>query len=144
MNKKLPSVIFHDVATSKDKCNCVCEIVSTAYENGDRLFIAVENEKAEIYLDTLLWSKPDVSFMPHAIAHEKSALPIVISTHIKNLNGATVMLNLCSSISPLANEFEYIHELEDHTSSEKKRLTEERIHAYENKKIVLQQIRYNR
>jgi DNA polymerase-3 subunit chi len=139
MSKENPSAIFHHVATPKEKLHRVCEIAKEIYDKGEKVFISVEDDKAAKYLDRLLWSQPPESFMPHEVSDTPSKLPVVISTQVKNLNNATVMLNLCGSVPPLTKKFSCIHELEDYTTPEKQRLTEERLKTYKDKGFLVQQ-----
>lgn len=97
---------------------------------GDSILIVVPNQEAAVFIDQLLWKRPEESFLPHVIASSPIKERVVITTRKENLNKARVLFNLCPEACPFANEFEEVYELHDETQADKLELSQKRRDTY--------------
>ena len=130
MKKSRPSITFLKAHDNASKLQAVLSTIQALLREKKRVLIAVPNREAADYLDDLLWKMPPESFIPHALADKPCDELVAISTLHANFNKAPVLINLCSSISPLTNQFEEIYDLDDQTHPSKAKLTAERKQAY--------------
>lgn len=131
-------VYFWIVRDVQKKLATVCHLVSRHFTRKERVLITTPGIQAAQYVDQLLWSTPPESFIPHAISTSPLEAAVVITypeetsgQGVGNPNQAQVIINLCSTISPLAGQTPCLHELYDQTDPEKQRLSQVRYAAYE-------------
>jgi DNA polymerase III subunit chi len=125
-----PVIIFLSVANNATKLEKICSTVYQHYEQKERVLITVPSQEAALYIDQLLWRSPEESFLPHLITETPSEEPVVITTVLRNLNQAKILLNLCPEASGIASEFSRVYELLDLTHPSKEKLSRERQAAY--------------
>jgi DNA polymerase-3 subunit chi len=112
-------IIFLRVTDNESKIKRLTNGVHSHFCRGHRLMIAVANDAAARYIDQLLWRLPAESFMPHAISLQPAQEPIVISSSLKNLNGATVLFNLRPEAHPQFSEYQIVYDLMDESDPSK-------------------------
>ena len=124
-------ITFWRVEDNRQKLHCVCHVILNNFRNAKRQIIYAPNEQAAQYLDTLLWTYPKGSFIPHTIAMDPVQAAVVITTTSKNLNQAQIVINLGSQIPPFTGPIEEMHDLMDLTSPDKKQLALQREKEYQ-------------
>lgn len=129
-NSPITRVIFFQVRDNITKLKRICETAQSHFEKKDFFSIFVEDEKAEIFVDELLWKLPETSFLPHAIADQPSQERVVITRSKKNFNDSRVVFNLCPTPLSIEGPFKIIYEFEDLTNPSKQRLSSLRFDAY--------------
>jgi DNA polymerase-3 subunit chi len=137
--KTLPlKIIFFSVKNNQDKLNWICLRVQEAIKNEKRMLITVPHDEAAHYIDHLLWSMPEESFIPHSIIKAVTNDWIAITTsQTENLNRAHQLLNLCSQTPLLYQQFEEIYELYDETSANRLEAVQKKIQDYQSKKLSI-------
>jgi|GEM_PF-3011330 len=58
-------VLFHSITKPAEKITTLIRIVHESFKKKDSLHIIVDSEKAASFIDSLLWSTPSDSFIPH-------------------------------------------------------------------------------
>ncbi len=125
MNTK---IIFFPVQTTPLKLAKICEIGKRHFEGKDPLLFLLPDQTAYDFLDRLLWASPPESFLPHP-----SKL-IHLSLHVDP--AYLTIFNLCPT--PLASQgLKTIYEIEDHTSPDKRKLSELRYHSYKEQSLQI-------
>lgn len=116
----------------------ICAKAQEALQHEKRLLIAVPNLEAAQYVDALLWKTPEESFIPHVITQAATSEWIAITTqqHL-NVNQATCLLNLCTPPSLLYQQMDEIYDLYDETHSQKIELSQQRMHFYQTKNLLV-------
>lgn len=127
---KKPQIIFIKVSNNPAKASCLCSIIQNHFTQKQSILVAVPNAEVATYVDQLLWKRPEESFLPHTIAQSNTKEAVVITSKPENLNDATILFNLCTTSSLIANQFELIYELLDETHADKLKLSQERLQAY--------------
>ncbi len=100
------------------------------FEKKERFLILVEDDKAESFVDELLWKWPESGFLPHVVADGAIEDYVVITKHKKNINQASAVFNLCPTPLFIEGPFKIIYEFEDLTTPNKKNLSTLRFDAY--------------
>ena len=141
INHPQPKVIFFYIQDNASKIHCICDQVQQGSTKGKKILIHVPNEEAAKYVDALLWKMPDTSFLPHVISQKPIKEWIVITHLEQNLNQATLLFNLCPSVSPIFHQFEEIYEFYEESYPEKARAAEQKIEIYEANRITPIQVK---
>ena len=131
---------FLRVADVHSKLMRICDTVYEHVSLGQRILISVDDDVSAKFVDDLLWRLPEESFIPHIISDTECENDVIISTVEKNLNKAFVLINLRSSISPMAKSFSAIYELNDHTVAKKLELSRQRYSAYKREGFPLNEV----
>lgn len=121
------------VTTPQEKLHAIYSIVQRYFEQGHRILIQVPNDEAAVFMDQFLWKYEEEGFIPHMITKADVKAAVVITTQEKNLNAATVVINLCPHVTSLTPQVEMLFELEDLTHPLKAQLSQERIEVYRSK-----------
>lgn len=137
MNQK-PKITFIPVATNQDKMGSLCRIVQKHFELQQSMIIITPNEQAEQFVNDLLWKFPPDSFIPHAIAKDTCQDFVVITTVMRNLNDAKILINLCPQPNPIIELFEMVYELFDETHPSKLEQSKLRLQAYRNYNPIIE------
>lgn len=114
-----PSILFIEVKDNLTKLEKIIEIAHKHYKKNEPVLISVPNSEAAIYLDQLLWRSPEESFLPHSVTDKPSPDPLIITYTHSNPNHAKILINLCSTHSPISLQFTLIYELLDKTHPDK-------------------------
>ena len=124
-------IFFLKVEDNESKLGKICSTVKHHFNQRDRILITASDETAATYIDQLLWRVPPESFIPHTIASQPINEAIVITTGLRNLNRATILINLCPNASPIIHDFQTVYELMDMTAPAKTTLSKQRYKTYE-------------
>lgn len=127
MNK--PQVIFFQVKDNALKLKKICELAQLHFEKKERFLFVAPDQGALEFIDNLLWRLPIESFLPHIVSDESNE-SICITKSSNNVTRANFVFNLCPSALLWQEHIKIIYELEDHTSEEKKQLSEKRYLSY--------------
>jgi len=123
-------VIFFQVKDPQTKIKVITEMVQSHFNKKEHCLILVEDEKAQIFVDNLLWKTPETSFLPHVSSDVPTTELVAITKTKNNVNQAKVAINLCSTPLILDTPFRTIYELEDLSNPNKNRLSSLRFDAY--------------
>lgn len=108
-----------------------CHLTEKAWKLGNTVFIRTENEQQARYLDTLMWTYSDGSFLPHAMEIntgdsnlQKSETPIIIGSKTEPASTFDLMINLASDTPDHCSRYSRIVEIinEDETIKAQGRL----------------------
>lgn len=123
-------VIFFQVQDNSTKIKKILDMALSHFEKKEPLLIFVEDEKAEKYVDELLWKGLPTSFLPHVATDFQTNDLLVITKCKNNVNQAKVVFNLCPTALFLSEPVKIIYEFEDLTAPLKKNLSSQRFDAY--------------
>lgn len=125
MNTK---IVFFPVKKTSDKLTKITSVATSHFERGEPILFLVQDDTGWEFLDKLFWATPPDSFLPHP-----SKL-IQIRHHLDPAFGAVFNL----SPTPLFQEsIKTLYELEDHTSPERLKASQDRYHAYRLKELQI-------
>ncbi len=90
-----------------------CRIIEKAYARGHRVFIHCNHQKDAEYLDELLWTYKDDSFIPHNLQGEgpEPPPPVQIGFDKEPRGFSDILINLSDSIPTYASRFNRVIEL---------------------------------
>lgn len=114
-------VIFCPVKTTAAKLNKLTGLAHLHFQKGEPILFLVQDDASWEFLDKLFWQSPAESFLPHPckLIQIRQTLDPSYST-IFNLTTAPISFD---SIKTL-------YELEDHTSPDKLKASQDRYHTY--------------
>lgn len=121
-------VTFFPVKTTAAKLSKIIHLATTHFNQGEPILFFVPDETAWDFLDKLLWSTPSESFLPHP-----SKLIQVRHTFDP---AYTTVFNLTPA-SLAQDTIKILYELEDHTSPEKLKASQDRYHAYRTQELQI-------
>lgn len=130
-----PRVIFFTVRSAQEKVERLTATAQSYFEKKEPFLILVDDEKAEQYLDDLLWRYPSFSFLPHSLGKEDR---VTISREKKNLNHAKFVFNLCSTPLLMEGPFQIIYDYEDLSFPGKTQLFSLRFEAYKKAHFLIE------
>ena len=117
--KSNTKIIFLVVSSNSQKVGCICHHIQVHFNQGQSVLIVAPSAQAIEYLDDMLWKNPPDSFLPHVISRVPTEEKVVITSLHENLNHATILMNLCPQMTPIAHQFDIVYELYDETQPEK-------------------------
>ncbi len=121
-------VVFYPVKTTSAKLNKLTQLAHHYFQRGESLLFLVQDDASWEFLDKLFWQVPAESFLPHP-----SKLIQVRQTLDPSY---PTVFNLTSL--PLSSEsIKTLYELEDHTSPDKLKTSQDRYHAYRNQQFQI-------
>lgn len=126
----LTRVIFFQVRDAAAKFKILTETACAHFEKKDPFLIVVEDDKAGLFVDELLWKTPPTSFLPHLFSDAPCQDKVVITKTKQNINQAKIAFNLCPTPLLIEGPFSLIYEFEDLSSSHKANLASLRFDAY--------------
>jgi DNA polymerase IIIc chi subunit len=130
-------IFFISVSDNLSKLSIIGKVCQKHFLLRESIQIQVQDENSAKFIDDLLWKNPIVSFLPHNIASSECNEKIIITTTPRNLNQASILINLTSKASTIVDEFALIYELLDKTNQEKHQFSLEKIKTYEKMKANL-------
>lgn len=137
-----PRIILFQVRDPQTKLNRLIETAHAHFEKKEPLLIFVDDAKAALFVDDLLWKMPAFGFLPHAIIEtmQDESLPIyiAITKEKSNLNQAKAAFNLCATPLMIEGPFKIIYDFEDLTSLSRQHLSTLRFEAYKNARYVIE------
>ncbi|HAU0817594.1 TPA: DNA polymerase III subunit chi [Legionella pneumophila] len=98
-----------------------CRLIEKAYTKGHTIFVFCDNQQQAEYLDELLWTFKDDSFIPHNLQGEGPEPPPPVQIgYQKEPRGFTdILLNLSTNIPIFYTRFKRIIELVSNVEHEK-------------------------
>lgn len=131
-------VVFFQVRDPHIKLQRLCDTVKVHFEKKEHLLILVEDEKAQNFVDMLLWKMPLASFLPHVATDAMTQEWIAISKVKRNINQARIAFNLCPTPLLIDSPFRLIYEFEDLTEPNKQKLSHLRFDRYSQEKFLIE------
>ncbi|MDN3504220.1 MAG: DNA polymerase III subunit chi [Rhabdochlamydiaceae bacterium] len=126
----LVRVIFFPANNPNQKMAAIYNSARDNFDKGHKLTLYVDSDASQNFVDKLLWSTPNQSFLPHDTLDPSNEL-IAITRNLNNTHQSSSLFNLSSkpilSFHPLITT---IFELEDNTSSQKKTISKEKFDHY--------------
>ena len=88
---------------AEDKLQVACRLAGKAYAQKKRLLIFAPEADAARRIDRMLWTWPQLSFVPHCFAHDPLApqTPVLITADAPNRPDCEILLNLGAECPPL-------------------------------------------
>lgn len=125
----LPKVVFFQVKTPQEKVECICREAESHFNKHHKLFFYVDSDEALKYIDKLLWTTPQMSFLPHIASDEVCDDLVILTKSEKTILQARTLFNLTQNPIQTKNS-STIYELEDMTSPQKKELAKIKFDFY--------------
>ncbi len=129
--------IFFQVSDASSKKGRIVETARAHFSKKESLLFFVEDEKAQIFMDELLWKLPDFSFLPHVACDKPTTDYIVITKGKSNVNLAKFAFNLCPTPLLLPG-FKLIYDFEDLSAPNKQSFSALRFNAYKEAEMPLE------
>lgn len=120
-------IVFFQVRDNGSKIQKIIEMATFHLHKKEKLLFFVEDEKAEKFVDELLWK---VGFLPHVTADGPTNDFLVITKLKVNVNEASFAFNLCPTPLFLNDAIPVLYEFEDGTTPVKKNFSSVRFDAY--------------
>jgi DNA polymerase IIIc chi subunit len=121
-------ITFFPVKTTNAKLSKIIEMATSHFHKGEPILFFVADEAAWDFLDKLLWATPPESFLPHPCN-------LIQIRHTFDPTMSTVF-NLTPSPLP-PDTIKILYELEDHTSPEKLKASQDRYHTYRKQELQI-------
>jgi DNA polymerase-3 subunit chi len=119
----MPQVNFYLLHTlsRQERDRLACQLVDKASQQGLRIFICTELPAHAKFLDDLLWTFRQDSFIPHVIYPdpEHSQVPVIIGNNPLPELGCEVLINLSETVPHNFHSFQRIIEIIDDTEPAK-------------------------
>jgi DNA polymerase IIIc chi subunit len=87
-------VVFFQVRDNTSKLKHIVDTVTAHFHKKEPILIFVEDDRAQQFVDDLLWKLPETSFLPHTPIDDLSPELIVITKSKINCNDAKIAFNL--------------------------------------------------
>lgn len=123
-------VVFFQVRDNGAKLKYIVDAAMAHFDKKEAILILVEDDRAQQFVDDLLWKFPETSFLPHILTDEPTTDLIAITKVKNNCNNAKIAFNLCPTPLLIEGPFRIIYDFEDTTSIAKKNLSSLRFDAY--------------
>ena len=109
----MPRVDFYVLPENSQRERFACFMTSKARQQGNTIYIHTASREVAEFLDDLLWTFKDISFLPHAIAEEDITCnePVIIGWQDKSPDQYQVMINLTQDVPVFAERFARIIEI---------------------------------
>jgi DNA polymerase-3 subunit chi len=92
----------------------LCRVVSKAWQHGHEIYVQCADRDGARAFDELLWSFEDTSFVPHALAGDDAAAPIVIGMAADDVAAPDVLVNLAPEVPACVSRFARVIESAGH------------------------------
>lgn len=136
----LVRVDFYLLTTPEPKAPWLlaCRLLEKAYQRGHRVFVICENKADAEYLDELLWTFKDESFIPHHLQGEgpEPAPQVQISYGPEPKGFSDILLNLSSTVPAYHSRFRRVMEIVAE-SDEAKNISRNHYREYRTKQCVI-------
>lgn len=132
----MSKITFLRVVNNQQKINRIVKSVRHFYEMGKQVAVVVSSGQAAAYIDDLLWSFPEESFLPHSLLESKIKETVVVSDSVFPEN-AEVLINLTNGLPEIPLSGKIILELLDETSPERKNISEKKIAGYKQLNLAI-------
>ncbi len=115
-----------------------CRLADKAYRLGHCVYIHTESQEQAAYMDDLLWTFSQGSFLPHALVGATGEpSPILIGHDAAPLASTNVLINLAGSVPSFFDRFERVAEIVDQSDAQKQ-VARERYRFYRDRGYALQ------
>lgn len=138
-----------------------CRLADKAYRLGHHVYIHTESQEQAAYLDDLMWTFSQGSFLPHALVGTTREPPPVLIGHDTDdtqgraeakgsasvaggrmpgaapMTGTDVLINLAGSVPSFFSRFERVAEIVDQSDTQKQ-VARERYRFYRDRGYALQ------
>lgn len=118
-----PRVDFYLLASSQPDARWLvaCRLLEKAYIKGHRVYVHCSNQQDAEFLDELLWTFRDDSFIPHNLQGEgpEPPPPVQLGFNKEPRGFNDILLNLATDIPPFYNKFKRVMELVANVEAEK-------------------------
>lgn len=104
-----------------DRFRVACKLAEKAYAQGQRTLIYTADARSGDHLDTLMWTTPALSFLPHCRAGDELAemTPIVIDHRGEDITHDDVLINLSGERPAFFSRFHRLLEIIGEDAAEK-------------------------
>lgn len=105
----------------QDRWLLACRLIEKAYYKGHKIFIFCDHQKDAEFLDELLWTFREDSFLPHNLQGEgpEPPPPIQIGFDQQPRGFNDILLNMAQQIPPFYTKFNRVIELVSNLETEK-------------------------
>lgn len=106
-------VDFHvlEEAGSQASLRYVCSLIEKAYKDQQSVYVHTVSKEEASYLDTLLWTFSDESFVPHTVADESNDDAIQIGYSGAPAKQYSLLINLSREIPAFYTQFPHVVEI---------------------------------
>ncbi|HXK57023.1 MAG: DNA polymerase III subunit chi [Gammaproteobacteria bacterium] len=106
-------------AATGDRFTLACRLTEKVWQQGRRIYLHTDSETESRYLDRLLWTHRDGSFLPHGLLIEADPAlnPILIGNGDNAGEEHDVLVNLASEVPSFFSRFERVVEPLDGNSA---------------------------
>lgn len=130
---------FYILRESDDKglLLLACRLAEKAYQRKYRVYIHTPETDAQRRLDDKLWTFSQGSFVPHALAGEDTAAPVLIGGEEPPPGVDGVLINLAPDVPDFFSRFERLIELVS-ADGEQRKLARNRYRFYQDRGYSLE------
>lgn len=111
----MPRIDFYILAEgdAKTRFQLACRLIEKAYRNQHRIYIHTDNQTDAHYIDELLWTYRDDSFLPHNLYGEgpDPTPPIQIGFNVTPEKQRDILINLSQQIPVFFEQFNRVLEI---------------------------------
>ena len=102
-----------DSDQEQDRWLLACRLLEKAYTRGHRVYVSCNHKNDAEFLDELIWTFKEASFIPHNLQGEgpEPPPPIQIGYEREPRGFNDILLNLSDSIPPFYTRFKRVMEL---------------------------------
>ncbi len=146
VTKIMTRIDFYILADSAPRSRALfaCRLADKAYRLQHPIYIHAESEPHGAYMDDLLWTFSQGSFLPHALSHQVTIgnMPPIVIGYTNELtteiqNATSLLINMASDVPLFFSHFERVAEIIDQ-SPEQKQIGRERYRFYRDRGYDLQ------
>jgi DNA polymerase III subunit chi len=100
---------------SGDRWQFACRLAEKAYAQGHRVYLHSGSDGEARYLDRLLWTFRDSSFVPHGLLGEADAAlnPVLLGSGVDPLGEDDVLINCSREVPAFFERFQRVAEIVD-------------------------------
>ena len=115
-----------------------CQLIEKAYHKQQKIYVQTSSSKEAEYMDGLLWTFRDDSFLPHSLNSQErdQSPPILIGFDLAPSHDPDVLVNLCQEIPAFYTQFNRIIEIVFSEPSVQQ-LARERYRLYRNRECQI-------
>jgi DNA polymerase-3 subunit chi len=129
----MTKIYFTTTKTPKEKVIFLTKTAHHFFHKKKRLILFTHDFKTAEYVDNLLWSDPQESFLPHYLSRTVIDEQIVITHENTNLNHALAAFNLTTApLDCRLLKLQEVFEIEDLTSKERAEQFKKKLQIYKN------------
>ena len=124
------NVTLFSIQKKSDAAMRILTICQKAFEKKIFLQIICPQEKTIEYLENLLWQTPADSFLPHALDHEWTREPILLTLKTQIQKPFTHILWLNHVPPPIQLKWIHLYDFDDQSSAQSREKSSARYHFY--------------